>query len=170
MLTAAVSPISVCEPMRNEPNSSVCIWDKIFSAATSARPADALSYTLHEALCWTQTCLQSRMPSLPTRRCACLLLRSASSQLRRLCKEQNRTWREQLRMSRRSNENPLLGYSHLLPPPPPPPCHVGSCCVNLSLYDSNGQPTCHCIASAINTRKASVCWQETVHMRSPAYK
>ena len=118
MLTAAVSPISVCEPMRNEPNSSVCIWDKIFSAATSARPADALSYTLHEALCWTQTCLQSRMPSLPTRRCACLLLRSASSQLRRLCKEQNRTWREQLRMSRRSNENPLLGYSHLLPPPP----------------------------------------------------
>lgn len=115
MLTAAVSPISVCEPMRNEPNSSVCIWDKIFSAATSARPADALSYTLHEALCWTQTCLQSRMPSLPTLRCACLLLRSASSQLRQLCNGQNRTWREPLRMSRRSNKNLLLGYCPLLP-------------------------------------------------------
>lgn len=134
------------------------------ATTTPARPALAPSYTLHEALCWMQTCLQSRTPSLPTRRCACLLLRSASSQLRRLCKEQNRTWREQLRMSRRSNKNLLLGYSL----PLPTPCHVDVCCVNVLLYNSIGQPTCHCIASAINTRKCSGCWQEAVHMRSPA--
>ena len=41
-------------------------------------------------------------------------------------------------------------------PPTTHPCQIGFCCVNLSLVDSTGQLSCHCITSAINRRKHSI--------------
>lgn len=159
VLAAASSPLSVCDFSLSTtvPTGTRCV----VHAHQSNRRKHCHWHCMRHCG-WLQTCLPSRTPSLPIQRCACWPLRSVSSQLKGLCKGQNRIWTEPLRISRRSNKSLLLGYA--LPTPTPAVLIVmndGSafcCCANQSLVQSTEPDTCHCIVVGV-----SVFWWRNRH-------